>query len=271
MAQNSQQRANSIINNSTSKQQFAFSKAARFPSPKQPTNAFGYEVKSNFMSERKNPNAAFGVREERWGYEEKKKHQRGLGGLDSPDTVNPLSTKLKTFSYSFGVSRSAMKKIHVDEILKKKEDNLPGPDRYGKKDTFGPQANATAYSMRQRLGHFERKLEKETKLPGPGFYNQGDLVGKGIGASTMRSATQSSFPKSTDRFRPPKQQSPPVTTYSVKDGLNQNFSSVRNFAGSTKFGTNTKNFIDNNWHLDRAKNQPGPDAYTKFSDFAGAQ
>ena len=44
---------------------------------------------------------------------------------------------MRTSSYSFGVSRSAMKKLHVDEILKKKDENLPGPERYNKKDTFG--------------------------------------------------------------------------------------------------------------------------------------
>jgi len=81
--------------------------------------------------------AGFGVREDRFGYEECKKVQRGLGGIDSPETILPLSTKLRTSSYSFGVSRSAMKKLHVDEILKKKDENLPGPDRYLKKDTFG--------------------------------------------------------------------------------------------------------------------------------------
>ena len=30
-----------------------------------------------------------------------------------------------------------MKKIHVDEILKTKEENLPGPDRYEKVHLFG--------------------------------------------------------------------------------------------------------------------------------------
>ena len=61
-----------------------------------------------------------------------------------------------------------------------------------------------------------------------------------------------------------------MTTYQVRDGLNENFSSVRTFAGSTRFGSNKKNFIDQNWHLDRATHQPGPGAYTQFSDFSGA-
>ena len=85
----------------------------------------------------------------------------------------------------------------------------------------------------------------------------------------MRNATSSAFPKSIDRFRPPKQQSPPATTYQVKDAINENFSSVRTFAGSTKFGTNKKTFVDDQWGLDRAKVQPAPGAYSQFSDFGG--
>ena len=72
-----------------------------------------------------------------------KKHQRGVGNINSPDSILPLSTKIRTSSYSFGVSRSAMKKIHVDEILKKKDENLPGPERYNKADGFGKTANST--------------------------------------------------------------------------------------------------------------------------------
>eukprot|EP00354_Favella_ehrenbergii_P001757 CAMPEP_0170466128 /NCGR_PEP_ID=MMETSP0123-20130129/10210_1 /TAXON_ID=182087 /ORGANISM="Favella ehrenbergii, Strain Fehren 1" /LENGTH=48 /DNA_ID= /DNA_START= /DNA_END= /DNA_ORIENTATION= len=48
-----------------------------------------------------------------------------------------------------------MKKLHVEEILKKREENLPGPDRYGKKDTFGNHSGTVAYSMRKKLGAFD--------------------------------------------------------------------------------------------------------------------
>ena len=261
-------RERSALNNSTSKQMFAFSKASRFVTPKQPTQAFGYEVKSVFGTKKPN-GVGFGVREDRFGYEEIKKHQRGVGRIDSPDSVDPLSTKNRTFSYSFGVSRSAMKKLHVDEILKKKDENLPGPDRYAKKDTFGIQSESVKFSMGAKLNHFDKELNREKAKPGPGSYNSIDMVGAGLSTSNFRSSVKNAFPKSTDRFRPPKQQSPPATTYSVKDGLNQNFSSVRNFAGSTRFGTNKKNYIDTTWHLDRAQNQPGPGAYSYFSDFEG--
>ena len=156
------------------------------------------------MGHTKPVGAGFGVKEDRFGYEETKKHQRGLGGIESPDSVNPLSTKMRTSSYSFGVSRSAMKKLHVDEILKKKDENLPGPERYMKKDTFGIQAGSTSYSLRKKLGHFDMELSRQRKRPGPGSYHANDLTGTGINSSTMKSAVQSSFPKSTDRFRPPK-------------------------------------------------------------------
>ena len=65
-----------------------------------------------------------------------------------------------------------MKKAFVDEILKKKEDNLPGPDRYSRKDqdTFGVSAATESYSMRKKLGHFDMELNREKKRPGPGYY-----------------------------------------------------------------------------------------------------
>jgi len=154
-----------------------------------------------------------------------------------------------------------MKKIHVDEILKKKDENLPGPERYGMKDTFGANANSTSYSLRKQLGAFDRHLGREKKLPGPGSYNSGNLVGGGLNTSTMKSATSSAFPKSSDRFRPPKNQSPPSTTYQVRDGLNENFNSTRTNVGSTRFYTNKRNFIDDQWHLARGENQPGPGNY----------
>ena len=68
-----------------------------------------------------------------------------------------------------------MKKIHVDEILKKTEENLPGPDRYAKVALFGGKQGSLEgsnhqYSMRKKILNIERHLEKEKKKPGPGFY-----------------------------------------------------------------------------------------------------
>ena len=68
-----------------------------------------------------------------------------------------------------------MKKIHVDEIFKKKDENLPGPDKYKMKQLFGSkqgdlEGSSLQYSMRRKLDHFAVRLEKEKKRPGPGSY-----------------------------------------------------------------------------------------------------
>lgn len=262
-------RGKSIINNSPSKAQYAFPKASRFVAPKQPTAAFGYEIKGTFGGNgNSGAGRAFGSSETRFGYEDLRKQKRDQGKIDGPSDTDIQKTKNRTYSYSFGVSRSAMKKIHVDEILKKTQDNLPGPDRYEKKPLFG-SAQGLNYSMRKKLGHFEMKLGKEKKLPGPGYYEQNNLVGSGLNSSVMRSAQQSSFPKSTDRFNMPKMQSPPPTKYHVKNSLNENFNSVHSYAGHTKIGSNKRNFIDEQWGLVKSKHEPGPGYYQTFSDFSG--
>ena len=77
---------------------------------------------------------------DRFGYEELRKHKRGIeysGRIDGPDQRLIEATKRKTFSYSFGVERASCKKLFVDEILKKGADNTPGPERYQKRSLFG--------------------------------------------------------------------------------------------------------------------------------------
>ena len=70
------------------------------------------------------------------------KERRSGGKVDGPDAAGMGQVKSRTFSYSFGVSRVNMKKLHVDEILKKKDENLPGPDRYEKVHLFGGKQGA---------------------------------------------------------------------------------------------------------------------------------
>lgn len=81
-----------------------------------------------------------------------------------------------------------MKKLHVEEILKKKEENLPGPDRYANKDGFGNTAGTTNYTMRKKLGHFDMQLNRERAKPGPGYYNAADMVGGGLVTSIHKTA-----------------------------------------------------------------------------------
>jgi len=65
-----------------------------------------------------------------------------------------------------------MKKLHVDEIIKKGvTSQTPGPDRYTLDVGFGPLVkSATRYSMRPKNDMFALHLEKQKKLPGPGRY-----------------------------------------------------------------------------------------------------
>ena len=100
---------------------------------------------------------------DRFGYEAVRKVKRDEGSLDgAPD----MDTKRATARYSFGVSRSAMKKLHVDEILRKGDENLPGPDKYLNNKFFGNkqgqlECDSKQYTMRKKLGAFERQLGRE--------------------------------------------------------------------------------------------------------------
>jgi hypothetical protein len=120
------------INNSTAKQQFAFSKDDRFKSPKPFSNAFGYEIPGQFGHIKNSGNGhAFTTSQDRFGYENVRFQKRQKGSIDGPGALDRHSNAFsKTFSFSFGVSRAEMKKIYVDEILKKGDTNLPGPGNY---------------------------------------------------------------------------------------------------------------------------------------------
>lgn len=84
-------------------------------------------------------------------------------------------TKNRTQTYSFGVGRENMKKVHVEEILQNKNNigNPPGAGAYEHKHGFGgtrhdAMQSRTCFSMRKKLYMDELKLEKSKKLPGPG-------------------------------------------------------------------------------------------------------
>ena len=56
--------------------------------------------------------------------------------------------------YSFGVSRATMKKVYIDEIMKKgNEEKEPGPDAYNLDSSFGPKVGQR-YSMRPKNDPF---------------------------------------------------------------------------------------------------------------------
>jgi len=77
-----------------------------------------------------------------------------------------------------------MKRIHVDEILRKKDEQLPGAGTYESKHLFG-DTNGVQYSLRKRIYNNEQKLDRERKLPGPGYYADPSLTGVSVVNSKM--------------------------------------------------------------------------------------
>ena len=191
------------INNSTAKQQFAFSKDERFKAPKIASNAFGYESKSQFGHHQGSGNGrAFGTSQDRFGYENVR-FSKQSGKIDGPGSLDRKSNAFaKTFSFSFGVSRSAMKKIHVDEILRKKEENLPGPGNYQLNTLIGKE-DSVKYTMRAKASDADYSLKKAKQLPGPGYYQDPSLTGVKPVNSKMLSTSQFAFSRD-DRFKPLK-------------------------------------------------------------------
>jgi len=138
-----------------------------------------------------------------------------------------------------------MKKIHVDEIMKKKPENLPGPGNYDHK-TLISATDSIRFSMRPKYELEKCALNRSKKLPGPGFYEDASLTGVKPMNSKMMSTFQYRFPKD-ERFRVNKFDSPSPNKYHPKQDLNQNFNSIHKYAGATKFGFSKQNSLEQRW------------------------
>ncbi len=125
--------------------------------------------------------------------------------------------------------------------------------------------------MRKRLYMDELHLNKSKKLPGPGFYAHPDTVSNKICDSTKLTSHMHSVSKAQDRFRTGQFNIPAPNNYAPKDGLNNNFSSVRHYVGATIIGKHKISFMDSEWkngNTVKEKAQgPGPGHYARFSDF----
>ena len=151
------------INNSTSKQSFAFSKSQRFSSAKTYTNAFGYDLQGQFGHKRgTNVGKGFNSSQSRFATPK----NCSTFKIDGPGLYdNKGNAFSKTQQFSFGVSRHNMKKIYVDEIYNRKSNNEPGPANYEKEPGFGAASKCAGsrYSMRPKNDLFVNYLEKQRK------------------------------------------------------------------------------------------------------------
>ena len=112
------------LNQSVSKQQFAFSKASRFPDLKQNTKNISNSVfdKPSDFNRTKNfanaSNHAFGARSARFAdYNTSNKHAvlpSSNSYTTQPKTFSPEVAKAK--GWSLGLGRTQMNKIHIDRL-----------------------------------------------------------------------------------------------------------------------------------------------------------
>lgn len=217
-------RRSSVINNSTAKQAFAFSKDSRFKQPRSSSNCFGYDISGQFGRKHDNGKGhAFTSSQDRFGYEHVR-FKKISGTIDGPGKYTHKGDAFaQTNKYSFGLGRSQMKKLYIDQIIKKcKTENQPGPGHYEQRGTVSA-ANSTKYSMRIRPPDYSDKKAKV--LPGPGQYGNSPLTGVAPINSKMASTYQFGFPRD-QRFRNCGSQSPPPGNYDPKHSLSQNFNSI---------------------------------------------
>lgn len=106
--------------------------------------------------------------------------------------------KNKTSSFTFGVSRDNMRKMHVDQILLTTDGytNVPGSGTYESRSKFGGQSHneTTCFSLRKKLYEEDLKLDKDKKLPGPGYYAHQDIVSASIANSKVANESKFSVP-----------------------------------------------------------------------------
>ena len=212
------------LNNSSSKQQFAFSKSSRFPALKQNTKNISNDVFNKtsdfdkFKGFSGGQTFAFGTHSRRFA---EFNLSPKAGALPSPMSY---STQPRTFSpdvsrsngWSMGLGREQMNKLHIDKLNDEATKKIasPSPGAYEKTRTFGKAGRH--FSMRQKMNRYGNRVDKfdnyhydkEKKLPGPGYYIHPETIGSKMMSSTFHSAMQSSIPKANDRFKAPTSDKP---------------------------------------------------------------
>lgn len=109
-----------------------------------------------------------------------------------------------------------MKKIYIDEILKKGDKHMPGAGSYA--PNFSVVKNSPCrFSM--RIKHADLTLKRQKAIPGPGTYKDSSLTGVKPINSKMASTFSFGFGRD-ERFRGSANKSPSPVNYSPKQDLN---------------------------------------------------
>ena len=88
-----------------------------------------------------------------------------------------------------------------------------------------------------------------------------NLAGKSLINSRLSNSPKNAFSKANDRFRTTTFKNPSGTDYTPKSNLNENIKSQFKFPGSTKFGSETRTFVDQNWDPKEKTGLPAPNSY----------
>ena len=258
----------------------AFAKSDRFPkihtytantNPEPKPTDFDLRVKTGRQKERH----CFGSRTDRFrfSYTPFTNTKVGPANYSITDIFSPKTYSSKRSArFTFGVSRDQMKKEFVGEA-EKESLRSPGPFTYRDPPMFYESSQKA--SMRPRLvrhgtkdeNYSEYHLEQERKRPGPGYYEAMNVVGSRMPNSTFRSYRQNTFSKAEDRFKMPAFNSPPPSKYSPRNGMTEDFDGSKARAPRTKFGQNMLSPCDLEFNMKRAKQQPGPGEYDRYSEF----
>lgn len=237
-----------IINTSTSKAMYGFSRAPRFHSVSKDNSTFLYNLPS-VASQR----GTF------IGYGQKTNFVPSTLGRSQNIYSIPREFDLKSGyngspKYTFGLGREACR------IPKARDDkNTPGPSSYSPYKKFGE--NGLHYSMSFRYGGQTRNYNN----PGPGSYKFQQINKEGkYGSSTLRNSVPIQFPMA-QRFKYSDNLNPGPGAYHEENLIKGN-GVVYNSRYSNNLGKSMGKKLAK---IGEKFITPGPGAYKFFSDFEG--
>jgi hypothetical protein len=237
-----------IINTSTSKAMYAFSRAPRFHSVSKDNSTFLYNLPD--VANRNGTSIGYG-----------KKTNFVPSTLGRSQNIYNIPREFDLNSgyngspkYTFGLSRDACKIPQTRD-----EKNSPAPNSYNPYKKFGE--NGLHFSMSFRYGGMGRNYNN----PGPGSYKFQQINKEGkYGSSTLRNSTISRFPLA-QRFRYSNNLNPGPGAY--KD---ENFGKDNGFVYNSKYTTSLGKTMGKRLaNIGEKFITPGPGAYKYFSDFEG--
>ena len=236
-----------IINSSTSKAMFAFSKAARFHTASKDNSTFFY----NLPSVQSNRSTSIGYGQKTNFVPSTSGRSQSIYNITREFDLNSNNGSPK---YSFGLGREVCRVPKARD-----EKTTPGPSSYNPYKKFGE--NGLHFSMSFRYGGTGRNYNN----PGPGSYKFQQINKEGkYGSSDLRNSPLIKF-GSAERFKYSYNLNPGPGTYD-----DENFMKGNGFVYNSKYSTNLGKTMGKRLAMIGEKFvTPGPGAYKYFSDFEG--